>query len=265
MDYKKADEQLQGRNNQRRKLENNTYLERHDDYISVRLHDTDIIELYPDGKTVLNTGGWRTVTTKDRLNKFAPDTIRGHIRISQEKRVWYVIQVSPDYDWSKAVKYIFRDSFTYNSKTGEISEALFNPSNGKAVNKVKRQISNFAKAYMIALDSGDVPAPSNGDCFYCAMRDTNGTGKTLGELNGHADHILNHFEENYFVPSLMARAVEMFPVSIATKNWYLAGLWDKSADEQTRATAIRAGRGIGQEQLKRALVRYLSRQLGLAS
>jgi hypothetical protein len=56
----------------RRKLENNTYLLNYGDYIGVRLHQTDVVHYYPDGRIVLNSGGWRTMTTKDRISKFSP-------------------------------------------------------------------------------------------------------------------------------------------------------------------------------------------------
>ena len=34
--------------------------------IALKLHNTDIVTLYPTGDMSLNTGGWYTVTTKER-------------------------------------------------------------------------------------------------------------------------------------------------------------------------------------------------------
>jgi len=46
----------------------------------IRFHHTDIIETAPDGTITLNSGGWKTMTTKDRMNSFQNVT-----RIVQEK------------------------------------------------------------------------------------------------------------------------------------------------------------------------------------
>ena len=56
----------------KRKLSNNTYLVVRDDGgYGVKLHDTEVVIHYKD-KIVLNSGGWRTVTTKERMNSFSP-------------------------------------------------------------------------------------------------------------------------------------------------------------------------------------------------
>jgi hypothetical protein len=65
-------------------IANNTRLHDRGGYIAVRLHNTDIVDIYPDGKYVLHTGGWQTVTTKDRINSYAP------VHIYQRKHVWYM-------------------------------------------------------------------------------------------------------------------------------------------------------------------------------
>lgn len=74
-------------------IKNNTRLFRHDDgktdiYLTMmrftlRLHDTDIISIHPQGWT-LNSGGWRTVTTKHRLNNYGP------VGVSQVNFEWIV-------------------------------------------------------------------------------------------------------------------------------------------------------------------------------
>ena len=67
----------------KRKIANNTVEYWQGKTRVIRLHDTDIVKILENGDTVLNSGGWRTVTTKDRMS--------GHgSRISQEKGVWYV-------------------------------------------------------------------------------------------------------------------------------------------------------------------------------
>ena len=38
----------------------------------IRHHKTDILTFYNDGSFKVNTGGWNTVTTRARINKFLP-------------------------------------------------------------------------------------------------------------------------------------------------------------------------------------------------
>jgi hypothetical protein len=75
-----------------KKLENNTYLEwvGHDT-LGVRLHNTVVVEIHRNGRYTLNSGGWRTVTTKDRLNKYSPASVwqtrgRWTVRVDGEDR-----------------------------------------------------------------------------------------------------------------------------------------------------------------------------------
>jgi len=73
MDYREAEERLKhaghGKEMPRRKLQNNTYLERLDvGTIGLLLHYTYIARFRDDGSVILDTGGWYTVTTKDRYS-----------------------------------------------------------------------------------------------------------------------------------------------------------------------------------------------------
>ena len=58
------------------KLGHNTYLDRltHDS-IGVLLHQTYVVVFNRDGSIKLNSGGWQTVTTKDRMNRFSPVSV----------------------------------------------------------------------------------------------------------------------------------------------------------------------------------------------
>jgi len=66
------------------KLENNTHLVNlaGGDF-GVKLHNTVIVEVRQDGTYKLTSGGYRTATTKDRLNKYGP------LGIWQHKGEWY--------------------------------------------------------------------------------------------------------------------------------------------------------------------------------
>lgn len=74
MNYQEADEYLGKKLNRPAGTGRSTRIVRNSgvpgDSIHLKLHDTYIITWYADGRIVLNSGGWRTVTTKSRINEF---------------------------------------------------------------------------------------------------------------------------------------------------------------------------------------------------
>lgn len=75
------------RNANRRKVGNNTYAEMlPDGSVGILLHSTYVVKIHPDNTYTLQTGGWQTLSTKDRINEFAP------VRIYQHKYQWFVVQ-----------------------------------------------------------------------------------------------------------------------------------------------------------------------------
>lgn len=87
MTYQEADQLLQGRCRNRRKIANNTYLHRGVDAnvtcFYIKLHGNNIIEFLEDGTILYNTCGRETRLTKDRMNRF------GEARIYQKQYRWY--------------------------------------------------------------------------------------------------------------------------------------------------------------------------------
>lgn len=74
MNYLTASLQLTGRCWESRKIANHTYLKRRTSTcVAVRLHATDVLTFHDDGRIHVSTGGWNTVTTKDRINSHLPD------------------------------------------------------------------------------------------------------------------------------------------------------------------------------------------------
>jgi len=70
MTFTQAREKLGNRTS--RKVANNTYLVDLGGYIGLRLHGTIIVSYHPD-QTKVFTGGWRTVTTKARINEMTKE------------------------------------------------------------------------------------------------------------------------------------------------------------------------------------------------
>ena len=132
MDYNEADRLLQGRNRLRRKLCNNTYLKRwgHSSLegqsyettsIGLKLHGHEIMTFLPNGDTRLDSCGWQTHTTKDRLNHYLPKSFR----ITQKNWTWYLARVEPPTYWD-GTRWLFFNGITIND-VGEVNSEPIQP------------------------------------------------------------------------------------------------------------------------------------------
>lgn len=86
MNYKEADKLLKGRNRNSKKIENNTYLKRSEDTISLWYRDTEAVKFNPNGDMILSHGGYKTRTTRLRINSVLP---KGY-KIEQKGDEWYL-------------------------------------------------------------------------------------------------------------------------------------------------------------------------------
>lgn len=185
LDYEKANYSLQGRNQDRRKVENNTYLERRDGGdIAVRLHGTDVVTYHKNGSMTFDTGGFYSVTTKDRMNKYSP------FRFYSVKGRWYV---SAD---GEGVPYVNGMTLTPGESlpiTDTSAEEAQNAQTRKAVTKYVKGLTDEKIAELAAqADTGEY----KGDCMFCLF-DMTGT-----------EHFESHIEEGYYMLSLCVRALE---------------------------------------------------------
>lgn len=223
-----------------RPLENNTRIRRRDDNaIVIRLHSTDIITYFPAEAVnppviVLNSGGWLTSTTKARLNTYGPPAFR----IWQERGQWklYNWETLESWPWAEGIT-IDAAGVVYNA--GDLGET-------ERIRLLNRDVRKYVKGFVTALLAGKIPAPGAGDCWACN-----------GVLPGHGDHIQQHVDESYYVPSLLVNAIDAFPVSIIVRQRVgeLLGAIpgdDKFLDDVTRS------------QVTSSLTRYLKRELGIA-
>ncbi len=78
------------RNRGQRKIGNNTYAYiQADGSVAIELHGTNVVVIYPDDSVMLNSGGWHTSTTKDRINKYSP------VRVYQKNYEWFLSDGTP--------------------------------------------------------------------------------------------------------------------------------------------------------------------------
>lgn len=251
--YDEAVAALKGR--ARRKIAGNTWLEKCGENMVLRYHSTDVVTFRPDGGIVLKSGGWRTMTTKARINECLP----GGFSLSQVKGVWYLSG-----GWRMGAtkeqyinKHVFADGMVLYPD-GHVEGAGEDGASRKAA-KLTKAVKRYVTGYMDALFAGKVEKPSNGDCWHCCMKTQD--GRTLGEASGD-DHMQHHIEESYYVPSMIVRAADMFGASFYTRTVLgdLLGYTKHFKDGN-----LGDMRDIAQRDLSNVLQRYVLRQVGMAA
>ena len=206
--YDEADAYLKaGRDPNRRTIPSikATSVERRDaSAIALKYHATDVVLYYSNGTLKLNSGGWRTMTTKDRMCQYSP------VSVSQDKGLWYVAEPSmgkgPYYfAWDEHVLYFEGIEVIDSGKKLNPPSTREMERMEKGKRKIDRMVSKYIKGYVThLLEVGHAEKPSNGDCWPCSMKEV-GTGK--GDMMGY-DHLIAHFEEGYYVPSLLISAID---------------------------------------------------------
>ena len=182
--YEKAQEMLAKRSI--RKLARNTYLRQEGENVVIKLHNTDVITISPNDVYTLNSGGWRTPTTKERFNTFSP------ANVSQERSMWYVTEGKYPTPWESRKVVPYADGIQIDSDGNVIAGAGTDTS--KAMRTLNKMITKYINGFEAHVKANGLEEPSMGDCIFCRLRVGN-------------DHILSHFEEGYYVPGLLANAI----------------------------------------------------------
>ena len=187
-----------------RKLANNTFAYTTQDGRNVvRLHMTDIFEQLPDGRLRITSGGYKTVTTKARLN----DQMRKHgYGVVSGYGSWAVVDGKggnvPFFDGM-----VLPDAFSGRglAKAQKI---------GERETKLKADIKSFVLKTLPS--DKPMPQPDNGDCWYCWMFDKVEPVTKQGFVGPSADkparvldndHLIEHIEEGYMHGSLIVNAM----------------------------------------------------------
>jgi hypothetical protein len=96
MNYKTAEELTKYR--YVRRLAKNTWLLRVDESsFAIKLHDTNVVVIHYDGTFELFSGGFRTRTTKYRINRFSPACL------FQRRNVWYIGDITGDLHFREGI------------------------------------------------------------------------------------------------------------------------------------------------------------------
>jgi hypothetical protein len=159
----------------------------------IRLHRTDIMTFPKRGGVILNSDGWKTVTTKERMNSHQSECV-----IVQDKGLWYV-STSLDPYQDKDSRIPFFDGIKIKDGT------VINPK--KSAHRKEQSLLRQIKTYCTAVKKLDaLPMPNGGDCWYCSMYTEDGT--SLGDTSRDTSHLIEHLKEKYIHGSLILNALK---------------------------------------------------------
>lgn len=165
-----------------------------------RLHRTDIVTLLPNGNYVLNSGGWRTPTTKDRINKYF---LGG--QVYQMDGAWYI---SKGYRWDDDSREHV-DFFDGIELTPDCVVVGSMPEESEEV-RVKTWIKKINKFVSIIDDLPGPPPIRDNDCLFCNVQWEK------------PEHVKEHIENNQMYGILIIRALEAQGrnVDFIYNNWH---------------------------------------------
>ena len=234
-------------NKRERPFANNTRIERdplalEHDVIVAKYHGHTVASFYPE-YTAYSSAGWRTPTTKERINWFLPDGFY----LYQEAGNWFIQKRGNGSRWT------FADGITIDHYGNVCNDAPAGElERTKALTKA---IKAFVNGYIKALLAGEVESPSGGDCWYCCMRTED--GRSLGEASNNTDHLESHLEESYYVPSLLYNAVEKTGRASAISKDGIQRLWQDETISEFQADCV-------VRDVKSCLTRYFKLAFGIA-
>jgi hypothetical protein len=194
--------------------------------IVVQYHNTDVVTYKADGRVILNSGGWKTPTTKARMNEFAP------LIIDQTNGIWRVYVPN-----QPGVSALFADGITWNGR--RFTGAAASP---KAELRLRKQIREYSREYIRKLAWGRIPTPPKG------------WESSVPPVNQRT--LIKYITKSVYVPKLIVLAFNA--QQAAPMQWAgLRSLWGYSNDDSYREYAT-------DNCSYRMLVRFLYRALGLA-
>ena len=204
----------------------------------IRLHMTDVVTKKPNGNLVLDSGGWKTPTTKARINEY------GKVQVWTDRGTWYI-----GGSWNnKTGRLAFYDGIEVTPDGKPVSANV--EATASMVAKADTALKARIKAFVGKLDKMEtLPEPNNGDCWFCLFHDQD--GKSWGDASSNTEHFRHHIRDGYLHGSLILNAMKAqgYRDTGIGYYWHLFNRGDKWA----RAA------------IKRALRQYLGHAFGLAT
>lgn len=209
---------------QSRKIANNTYCQRREDgSIAIKLHATDVVTYHADGTVTLNSGGYETVTTKDRFNNFGPSGIA----VYSDKGRWTVYRLP--YSTNESAPFVSGMRFDPSPERFSETTAPYRTA-GFDLERSRKATETKIRAFLADLTPetlgdvvagaqlGDVVAGAQhafgltGDCLICRMewtelRDASENGSVRKVKLSDSHHIGLHVAERYYFGTLLMNAL----------------------------------------------------------
>lgn len=172
----------------------------------VRYHHTDVVAVRR-GVVTLDSGGWRTVTTKERINAHNGSGLY----VYSDRGEWIVK------DCETGAEVAYRDGLRFRLR----DRRFVNAPSDSAVRE-RRRLSRAINAFAAQLRDLErwptLPEPNGGDCWFCLMFDRvepreaprymYGVGDRTGPAGrGDSSHLLEHVREGYMHGSLILNAL----------------------------------------------------------
>ncbi len=157
--------------------------------IHIKLHNTNIMTFYREGNIKLNSGGWRTVTTSQRINQFLP----GHIRVSSDKGVWWV------YMYGERTLFVDNMEINPDGTLPPIDDEHMRQI--EADKKDKKRIKKYVDGLTEEVYDKVLATDGKSDCLYCQIEFGNPSFREV------TDHLDMHMQESYYMITLLASAV----------------------------------------------------------
>ena len=179
--------------------------------VAVRLHDTDVITYRGDGTVQFDTGGRKTSTTKDRINSYAPSTLR----VWSDKGDWRVSYGQYGSVVSRP-SVPFADGITFEINIGvgwlPVEGTYPDETQERLAATAKKRLAADVKSFLAKAEPSLVlwakqiretgSLNTAGDCFYCQGIVTTTDG---APAQGN-DHLWSHLRQGYVFPSLFLLA-----------------------------------------------------------
>jgi len=243
-----------------------TYVTREDGFIYIVYHGTSIVCLSPNGDITLSTGGWRSFTTKARINEVLP---RGWSLYS-DLGVWYLSD-----PWKR--KHVFADGMTIKYRGKKVIGAG-QPIRPKDLKNLKAKIRNYAVEYVRRLRGWQLMEPSDTECPHCHERlhrdlhdapptslqclahhgNTKGLGRPKGDVLGDITHIQQHIYEAVCPSSMIINAALELGAGPVARTLIVERLSSSVINTLSNYTE-----DVAAIQLERTLTRYLRRRYGM--
>ena len=230
----------QGKDKTSRPAENNTRVIRLDaSTVGVRLHETIVIRFTGEGAITLDSGNWRTVTTKERMNAYLPMPWR----VYSEKGQWRFYNMQTRESWGYA------DGLTV-LPDGTVTGTL-PPDKEREEKENRKAVKAYARGYVDALAKGQTD--NDNPCEECVDHFDDGRIPDTAHLWGH----IRAKEYPYTLSEYLTYTAHSPHLSsFARDTWYpytLAG----------RIGEVDAWSSIAKRQYTRAIEQFLFAQFGL--